>query len=113
MKEKEKFNVLVWDINGNKLIPYDVLPYFRNRYRELAKSKRPKTKEQWESFITSTGVSMYWSRCEWEILVSPWPTNEGRVKIDVWAQIKNNFDLIVKLLMSEYGKKDNSGRSMA
>ena len=27
--DKKKFNVMRWDFNSDKLVPYDVLPYLR------------------------------------------------------------------------------------
>lgn len=116
MMTMKEFNVLVWDINSDKLVKYNVLPYFRNCYTECRKSERPTTREQWEEFVHRNGMYMYWSRCEYEIIVSSWPPRkkDNSVKIDVWYQIENNIDLIVDILMSEYnGKKNNSTRSMA
>ena len=43
-------------------------------------------------------MSKYWSRCEWEVVVSCWPRQENEEKIDVWQQLdsaKEDFlDLI-------------------
>lgn len=96
----KKFNVLVWN-NGDKPVAYDVLPYFRNRYKKLRKKDRPSTEEQWREFITRSGMYMYWARCEYEIIILPWPNQDKHVKIDVWQQIENNIDLIIDILMNE------------
>lgn len=104
--EKKKFFVLVWDINRNELTSYDVLPYFRREFDELPKTKRPKTREEWTEFVKKWGRYMYWSRCEWEIIIVPWPNQDKSIKIDVWHQIENNLDLVVDLLMSEQKKKE-------
>lgn len=112
-----KFNVLVWGINSRRLETYDVLPYFRREYSALNKKDRPHTREQWETFIRSRGMYKYWSRCEYEIIVSPWPPEEIRdsegkktgerveKKIDVWQQIENNLDLIVDILIKEFNNE--------
>lgn len=97
----KQFNVLLWDINKRELTTYDVLPYFRRRYKDLKKKDRPCTKEQWTEFVQSKGMYMYWSRCEYEIIISDWPSKTKEVKIDVWQQIENNLDLVVDILMSE------------
>lgn len=101
--EEKKFNVLRWDMNRRVLTTYDVLPYFRRAYEEKKKADRPTTREEWIKFVESAGKYMFWSRCEWEIIVSEWPpAKEDRsVKIDVWHQINNNLDLIVDILMDE------------
>lgn len=101
MEEKKKFNVLLWDINRNELTKYDVLPYFRDELDKLKKGKKPQTREEWTEFVKREGKYMYWGRCEYEIIISPWPVQDKEVKIDVWHQIENNLDLIVDILMSE------------
>ena len=97
------FNVLFWDFNADRLTTYDVLPYFRKEYEECRKKDRPITREQWKEFIESKGRYRFWSRCQYEIIVSPWPTMDKDVKIDAYKQIENNLDLIIDILMKEYG----------
>lgn len=100
----KKFNVMVWEINSNQLIAYDVLPYFRNQYANCKKKDRPSTKEQWEAFVKRWGKYNFWARCEYEIIITSWPVQDKRVKVDVWQQIEPNIDLIVEILMTEYEK---------
>lgn len=100
--EKKKFNVLNWDFNSNKLIQYDVLPYFRDCYKDIKKSERPKSKEEWLEFVKRNGKYMYWSRCEYEIIVSNWPSQDTHRKIDIWHQIEMNIGIIVDILMEEF-----------
>lgn len=97
-----EFNVIRWDINRNTIVPYDVLPYFRKEYNKC--EDKPITKEQWESFIISKGKYQFWSRCEYEIIISPWPRQDKKLKIDVWSQIEINLPIIVDILMSEFNK---------
>lgn len=107
-KTMNQFNVLNWDFNRNELKSYDVLPYFRREYEKCKKEEKPVTIDEWKEFIRQEGMYMFWSRCEYEIIISPWPPQKKdvSVKIDVWQQIKNNLDLIVKLLMEEYDTKN-------
>ena len=63
----KQFNVLCWDFNSDSLVPYDVLPYFRERYKEQVKQakkypkndywKVPTTREELKEFIEKK--SMY------------------------------------------------------
>lgn len=103
--DKKSFYVLNWDFNTDNLVEYDVLPYFRNCYNNLNKSKRPSTAEEWKEFVKGNGMYMFWSRCQYEIIVTGWPQQKNEVKVDVWQQIKMNMDLIVKILMEEFDKK--------
>lgn len=46
-----------------------------------------------------TVVFMYyfWSKCEWEVLISPWVggNDDEEIKVDVAWQIMNNWDVFV------------------
>ena len=101
-----QFNVLRWDINRNELVTYDVLPYFRKCYKERKKKDKPVAVDEWKKFIKQEGMRMFWSRCEYEIIISPWPPQKKdvSVKVDIWQQIEMNLDLIVELLMNEFKK---------
>ena len=38
----------------------------------------------------------FWSKCEWEVLISPWVGgNDEEIKVDVAWQIMNNWDVFV------------------
>lgn len=100
-----QFNVIRWDINSDKLVIYDVLPYFREEYRKLNKRERPINKEQWRAFIEREGKYRFWSRCEYEIIISSWPPRDKSSKVDVWFQINNNIDLLINVLMMEFSNK--------
>lgn len=119
-----QFNVLWWDFNKPEPTFYDVLPYFRREYESCKKKDRPVTKEQWKEFVERKGLYMFCSRCEYEMIVSPWPPRHENIvlknfedntektikrsiekKVDIWQQIEPNIDLIVRLLMEEFNTK--------
>jgi hypothetical protein len=90
---KREFNVLVWNINSSSLEPYDVLPYFRNCWKEKynkdnrtkiseakTESKRKALLKEW---VNGKSMCMFWSRCQWEFLVASWPFGSYRLKNDV------------------------------
>lgn len=93
------FNVINYDHNRKEFIYYDIIPYFENQYNKLPKSKRPKTKEEWKEFVTIEGKSQFWSRCQYEIIISDWPSENTSKKIDVWEQIEMNLELIIDLII--------------
>jgi hypothetical protein len=43
---------------------------------------------------------MFWSRCEWEIILMDWPCQRHEEKWDVHRQISMNIDIIVDILMN-------------
>lgn len=44
----------------------------------------------------------FWAKCEYEVIVSSWPPREGSErKIDVYDQLKENWDIFRKLVFKE------------
>lgn len=123
-----KFNVIIYDINGKKFTTYDVLPYLRNSYNErvenfkklekkIKRSKKkidesilnekynkvPSTFKEFREFVNDESRYQFWSRCEYEIILSDWPPSNPPIeeKWDVYDQIVMNIDLVTKLLMED------------
>ena len=66
-----EFNVINYDINSRKFEFYNIIPYLTKCYN---KSKnKPKTFDEFKEFIKSESMYQWWSRCEYEIILSPWP----------------------------------------
>ena len=100
MKRKIKsFNVINFDFNSNKFETYDVMPYLVGCYKNEKKDKRPVTFDEFKKFVESNSMYMYWSRCEYEVILSDWPSQKTNEKIDVHWQIMNNIDLVTNILM--------------
>lgn len=44
----------------------------------------------------------FWSKCEYEVIVSAWPPREGsEVKIDIYDQLKANWNIFKELVFKE------------
>ena len=44
----------------------------------------------------------FWSKCEYEVIVSSWPPREGsEEKIDIYDQLKANWDIFKELVFKE------------
>lgn len=101
-KEKNKmnkFNTITHDINSNKFVPYDVLPYLRGCYEK--KENKPVTVEEFKEFVKKESQYQFWGRCEYEVILNDWPCQKTSKKIDVYDQIMVNIDVVVKLLMED------------
>ena len=121
MKQKAQFYVLNWDFNRDEIEHYDVLPYFRNEFKERkkkSKSKRiqrimeetpdmkkyygvPETRDELKKFIENESQYMFWGRCQYEMIVHGWPVRKNDYKIDVHEQVMMNIDIITDILYKE------------
>jgi len=129
-KVLKKFNVLYWNFNSDKLEPYDVLPYFRNRYKDRVDNLKKKRKTKWwgkatdeekqdylkywfvpndfesfKKFIESESQYQFWARCEYEMICHGWPARKNEHKLDIHEQIMMNIDIIAEILLNEYTEK--------
>lgn len=95
----KSFNVVWWDFNKSAPEPYDIMPYLVQRYNEI--SNKPETFDEFKEFIKRQSLSQWWSRCEYEVILSPWPVQDKEVKIDIHSQVMMNLDIITSLLMEE------------
>ncbi len=104
----KSFNVLVHDRNSRELESYDVIPYLMDCY--IKKKDKPKTFEEFREFIRKESMYQWWGRCQYEILVSDWPSEKRTDKIDVHYQVMMNLDIITEIVINETlnGKAENN-----
>ena len=103
------FNVIRYDFNSKKFVPYNVIPYFVDSYKELVENhkKYPKSKyykvpkrfKQFKKFVEKEALYQFWGRCEYEIILESWPSQNVEKKIDVYYQIMMNIEIVTKLVI--------------
>lgn len=91
------FNVVIYDYNGNRFVPYNIIPYLIECYRK--EKHKPKKFEEFKKFIDEQARYRFWARCQYEVILSDWPNQSVHEKIDVYDQICMNIDIITKVLM--------------
>lgn len=103
MKAIKKFKVLIY--KQDKVEQYDVLPYFRNCWKEkynkeqkiaIKEAKQPsKRKQLFKEYIISRSKYMYWARCEYETLLASWPFGSYRLRKEMqkFLEIEHPIDL--------------------
>ena len=111
MKRKNHipFKVIVDNVNTKKFEFYDVMPYFIRCYEDTKKVNRPKTYEEFKSFIERWSMYMYWSRCQYELVLKPLVGHDNEQKADVHWQLMHNLELVTSILMLILGFKENNG----
>ena len=97
----KKFKVLIY--KNEKVEHYDVLPYFRNCWKEkynkeekeaIKQAKQPaKRKQLFKEYIISRSKYMFWARCEWEMLLANWPFGSYRLRTEMNEFLKNPVNL--------------------
>ena len=58
----------------------------------------------YEQILDRECMYYYWSKCEWEVIVSAWPPRDGSdKKIDVYSQLKANWEQFKKIVIEDLG----------
>ncbi len=84
------------NINSNKIEPYNVLAGMKDFLKKT--KKRFPEKRDFSAELNREMKYRFWSKCEWEIQLAPWPYHEEHdemVKIDVYEQLAINWEQFV------------------
>ena len=100
------FNVIVYDFNARKFVPYNIFTYLEREYKE--DPPKDTFRETLKKWILDKSQYQFWSRCEYEIVLTPWPPYKGiEEKIDVFDQIKMNIDVITDMFYNYHKNEIN------
>lgn len=114
------FNVIIYDFNKKKFESYDIMPYLVRTWEEFVDKvidfreetdnywKLPTNFEEYKKWVKSRLQYQFWSRCEYELILSPWPpkeNEEGEIileestaeKWDIYKQCEMNLDIITQI----------------
>lgn len=117
----KSFNVIIYDFNSKKFKSYDIIPYLLLRWEEFLKKaifvddpldywKIPTTFEEYKNWIDGELKYQYWGRCQYELVLSPWPPKENEEremileknsaeKWDIYQQCVMNIDIIAQIFI--------------
>lgn len=95
------WNVYIDDINKNKIKIHNIFSHYRfvdYCVKDLEKCKDDK--DLFREKVKSNLMYCYWSKCEWEIAISPLIPckNNYESKIDVYDQVMLNFDIFFEYI---------------
>ena len=108
----QAFNVIWWDFNKKEPEAYDIMPFLVNSYFDEKRKERPKISDKTaiKDFIKRMSLWMWWGRCEYEIIIRNWPTQDLSVKWDIHKQIQMNLDIIVDILIENIKEHNKAKR---
>ena len=106
-----EWNVYVGNFNSKSIETHNV--FHHARFVEDCCKAAKKFKDDKAAFAEEVRHSLmyyYWSKCEWEVIISHWPPAKGfdDSKVDVYSQVMLNWDRFIDYLWEnrkELGKK--------
>lgn len=120
------WNVYVSKFNSKEIETYNIFTHgrFYTRLCELAKNLRRQLKNGEETIevemckqgggpytkkisvrdyffaeVRSELMYYFWSKCEWEIMITDWPRGEVEKKVDVFQQVEQNWEAFKEYLL--------------
>ena len=90
------FNVLWLNFSTKKVEYYDVLPYFRDCWKDKCykdEVKAIKSFDQLKKWIIGKSRYIYWTRCQYEFLIASWPFGSKRLKDDLKLLLTPEFNI--------------------
>lgn len=93
------------DSNAQKIIRWNVFNHgsFKNEVNKILQEKL--NKEIFSEKLKREVMYYFWSKCEYEIILSHWTGRADDIKIDVYDQIMMNFDRFVDYCLSFKSEK--------
>ncbi len=110
-KRKKTWKPLTWnvyyeDFNARRIVIHNVFNHagFYDDCRRAAK-KYKDDKEQFAEAVRHSLMYYYWSKCEWEVILTSWPPHSDfhDEKIDVYDQVRLNWDRFIDYLWTNRG----------
>ena len=97
-----KWIVFYHNINADRVETCNVFDHGGFSKEVLAYLKKCKTKEDFAVELRRSLFYYFGSKCEWEILISPWcgSRNQTAIKVDVYHQVMNNWGVFVDYVWS-------------
>lgn len=81
------------------------MPYLYDCLKKNLKKEKLRKKDityEWlKGMIDRESKYMFWSRCEYEVIVHGWPVKKNDYKLDIYEQIKMNLDNIATLMYKD------------
>lgn len=97
-----EWNVWRYNYNTNKIEPFNVFRHYSfNKAVTNIFSKRLH-KNEFEEAIDKEAMYYFWCKAEYEVMVSELFDKKTRAKIDIYSQLKLNWDKFIDYLWDEY-----------
>ena len=95
METRIEWNVYCYNTNKNSIEKFNIFNHrsFSNAIKELFSKKLKK--EEFENRVRGELMYYFWSKSEYEILISDWTTEKTKVKVDIYNQIMMNWDRFI------------------
>ena len=92
-----RWMVYYHDINAQKLTTLNIFNHGGFADSIQKNFKKNKNREDFAKQLKSDLMYYFWSKSEYEVIIAPWSGDRHtqNIKIDIYDQVMNNFDIFV------------------
>lgn len=89
-----KWMVYYHDSNKNEIRPLNIFDHWSFRENMAKYAKKAKDKDEFAKELRSELMYNFWSKFEYEIIISPWGSfkNTSAIKVDIFNQVMLNWE---------------------
>lgn len=91
------WNVYRHDFNSGEIVRFNIFDHWMFRKDVEGDLRKCKSREEFAKKLRSHLFYYFCSKCEYEVLVSPWTGNKekGTIKVDIYDQVMMNFEIFL------------------
>lgn len=92
-----KWNVFYHSFNKQEIITINIFDHWRFSEDVEKNLKKIKDKDEFAEKLRRDLMYYFWSKSEYEIIISPWcgGHNTKDIKVDAYTQVINNWDIFL------------------
>lgn len=90
-----KWNVFYHDFNGQAIKKFNIFDHYDFKKDVERDLHQFRSRDEFAKSLKRHLFYYFCSKCEWEVLISPWVGVADTVKIDVYNQVMLNWDIFV------------------
>lgn len=99
------WNVYYYNQNIDTIEPFNVFSH-RGFYRAVLDIfNKYQHMDEFEEAVDKEAMYYFWCKAEYEVFVSDWFKGDAKAKIDIYDQLKLNWNRFIDYLWSEYTKE--------
>lgn len=100
-----EWNVWENDLNTNKIKPFNVFNHYSFRRAVLDIFNNRLCMDEFEEMIDKEAMYYFWCKAEYEVMIGGLFERGQKTKIDIYSQLKLNWDRFIDYLWNEYINK--------
>lgn len=102
-----EWNVIRHNINKDEIEVFNIFKHGGFKDDVLTYFNNCENKDDFANKVNSSLLYYFWSRCEWEIIISPWvgKKDNTEIKVDVYWQVKNNWNVFIDYIWNYLSSK--------